>query len=55
MVLVDEGHGVHIMQGDISGKIMRYAAAVGVVRYMMAASGRSIIARSSHVLSKTRK
>ena len=48
-------HGMHIMQGDISGNILRFAAAVGVVRYMMATSGGFVIAMSSHVLSKTRK
>ena len=39
------------MQGEISGKIIRYAAFVGVVRYVMVTSGRSSIAMHPHVLS----
>lgn len=42
------------MQGEISSKIMRYAAAVGVVRYKMITSGRSSIAMNSHLLSLNR-
>ena len=44
---------MHLMQGGISSKIMRYAAAVGVVRYKMITSYRSSIAMDSHVLSDT--
>lgn len=38
------------MQAEISSKIVRSAAAVGVVRYKMITSGRSSIAMKSHVL-----
>lgn len=38
------------MQGEISSKNMRYAAAVGVVRYKTITSGRSSIAMNSYVL-----
>ena len=42
---------MHFMQGEISSKIMRYAAVVGVVRYKMITSCRSSIALDSHLLS----
>ena len=38
------------MQSEIRGKGMRYAADVGVVRYMMVTSGWSSTAMNSHAL-----
>lgn len=46
---------MHIVQSKYSGRIMRYAAVVRVVRYMMVTSGRPSIAMKSHVLSKIGK
>lgn len=46
---------IYIMQSEISGKVMRGAADVGVVRYMMVTSDRSSIALNSHDLFTTAK
>lgn len=46
-----KGHGIHIAQSAISGKVMRSAADVGIVRYTIITSDRSSIAKDSHVLS----
>lgn len=42
-----KGHGTHIAQSEISGKVMRSAAYVGIVRYTIITSDRSSIAKDS--------
>ena len=44
------GYEVHIMQSEVCGKGIKYAADVGVVRYMMVTSAWSSMAMNPHAL-----